>query len=73
MLFQAPEKTLTVLSGAKRDISEVFLHGYPLIEVYRMEGKIIGAWNVFKREKSRKIHFQSHLRLKDFSQIKTKP
>ena len=30
-------------------------------------------WNAFKREKSRKIRFQSHLRLKDFPQIKTKP
>jgi hypothetical protein len=40
-VFQAPERTIIDPSGARMDISEVFLHGEPLIEVYRVEGKII--------------------------------
>jgi hypothetical protein len=73
LLFHAPERTPTVPSGAKMDISEIFLHGYPLIEVYRIEGKLISPAKAFKRKKSRKIRFHSQLRLKDFWQIKTKP
>ena len=42
-VFQAPERTIIVPSGARMDISEVFLHGEPLIEVYRMERKVIDS------------------------------
>lgn len=43
MVFQAPKETIIVPSGARMDISEVFFHGLPLIEVYKMEEKIIGS------------------------------
>ena len=55
------------------DISEIFLHGYPLIEVYSIEGKLINTEKAFKRKKSRKIRFLSDLGLKDPSQINTIP
>ena len=50
-MFKAPKRTLTVPSGAKMDISEIFLHGYPLIEVYSIEGKLMGTAKAFKRSR----------------------
>jgi hypothetical protein len=39
MIFNAPNKAVNTLSGAKRAIFEVFLHNEPLVKVKRLKGK----------------------------------